>query len=229
MTSELEFSGLRKQAVYDAIYQRRDMRHFLSDPIDETVIENLLQAAHAAPSVGFMQPWRIIRIKSLGTRKQLHALVEAERACTASAMGDREDEFMQLKVQGILECGEVWVISLMEHREQHVFGRRTMPYMDLASASCAIQNIWLAARAEGIGVGWVSIFDQQPMRELLDIPASAEPIAILCVGHVKEFYSQPMLEQQGWAERGRLEDYVMDNRWDSDKAERAQQQWDTSE
>lgn len=229
MTIADGFSDEQKQAVYDAIHLRRDMRHFLPDPIDEAIIVKLLQAAHAAPSVGFMQPWRVIRIKSPDQRQRLHALVEAERICTAQAMGDRQEAFMQLKVEGIVECAEVWVVSLMENREQHVFGRRTMPSMDLASASCAIQNVWLAARAEGIGVGWVSIFEPQSLKALLGIPAEAEPVAILCLGHVQAFYPEPMLQQQGWAQRGCLDDYVMNSRWDSEKAMRAQQQWNQSE
>jgi len=227
--SAKEFDEERKAGVYQAIYQRRDMRHFLSDAIDPAVVEKLLRAAHAAPSVGLMQPWRVIRISDTNKRQQLHDIVEAERIKTAEELGKRSSEFMQLKVQGILDCGEVWVVSLMDQRERHVFGRRTMQNMDLASASCAIQNIWLAARAEGIGMGWVSIFDPEQVRQLLLMPEGADAIAILCIGHVDSFYGQPMLIQQGWAQRGELSDYVMDNEWDGDKAQRTQQQWDDSD
>ncbi|MGH1370766.1 MAG: 5,6-dimethylbenzimidazole synthase [Cellvibrionaceae bacterium] len=221
-----EFDSERKAGVYQAIHERRDMRHFRSDAIDPTIIEKLLLAAHAAPSVGMMQPWRIIRIAKPESRQALHQLVERERVKTAEALGKRADEFMQLKVQGVLDCGEVWVVSLMDQRQRHVFGRRTMEQMDLASASCAIQNVWLAARAEGIGMGWVSIFEPEEVRQLLSMPDDTDPIAILCLGHVDSFYSQPMLIQEGWAERGQLQDYVMDDQWDSEKAERSQQQWD---
>jgi 5,6-dimethylbenzimidazole synthase len=227
--SSKEFSEERKAGVYQAIHERRDMRHFRSDPIDEAVVEKLLLAAHMAPSVGLMQPWRVIRIARSEVRQQLHTLVEQERVKTAQALGERTDEFMQLKVQGILECAEVWVVSLMDQRERHIFGRRTMENMDLASASCAIQNVWLAARAEGIGMGWVSIFDPSEVRQLLAMPSGSEPIAILCLGQVDAFYQQPMLIEEGWAERGQLSDYVMQDRWDTDKAQRSQEQWDKSE
>lgn len=227
--STKEFEEERKAGVYQAIHERRDMRHFLDEPIDAAILEKLLQAAHAAPSVGLMQPWRIVRIAQTERRQALHDLVERERLKTAETLGKRSDEFMQLKVQGILDCGEVWVVSLMDQRERHVFGRRTMAQMDLASASCAIQNVWLAARAEGIGMGWVSIFEPDDVRKLLSMPKGADPIAILCLGHVDSFYDQPMLIQEGWAERGELSDYVMDEQWDDKKAKRAQQQWDQSD
>lgn len=222
-----EFSPELKEGVYQAIFKRRDMRHFAAGKsVDPAVLERLLAAAHAAPSVGLMQPWRFIRITSGGTRQALHQLVEGERIATAQAMGERESEFMTLKVQGILDCAEVFVVSLMGNREQHIFGRRTMPEMDLASASCAIQNMWLAARAEGLGMGWVSLFDQEALRIELAMPADATPIAILCLGPVDKFYDKPMLVQEGWAKRGELEHYMMEDGWDVDKANAAQKQWD---
>ena len=200
-------------AIYRAIGERRDMRHFLPDPVDSTVLARLLEAAHQAPSVGFMQPWRFLRITDSNLRRKIHALVEKERACTAQALGERSDEFMRLKVEGILECGELLVAALMDRREKHVFGRRTLPEMDLASVACAIQNLWLAARAEGLGLGWVSLFDPARLAELLAMPAGAKPVAILCLGHVESFYDKPMLEQQGWAARCDLKELVFVNRW----------------
>ena len=125
----------------------------------------------------------------------------------------REDEFMRLKVQGVLECGELLVASLMDRRETHIFGRRTLPEMDLASVACAIQNMWLAARAEGIGMGWVSLFDPEQLRKLLHMPADAKPIAILCLGHVNAFYPKPMLELEGWASRQPLADMLYEDSW----------------
>ena len=226
MSVKFEFDQAAKEGVYKAIFERRDMRHFRSDALDDALIARLLRAAHSAPSVGLMQPWRIVRVTSAQVRQGLHELVECERQRTAAALGQRSDEFMQLKVQGILDCGEVWVVTLMEQRERHIFGRRTLPHMDLASASCAIQNVWFAARAEGIGMGWVSIFDPQELKTLLGMPAGAEPIGILCLGHVDAFYEEPMLIQEGWAERGELQDYVMHDGWDVNKEARTQQQWD---
>lgn len=200
-------------AVYRVIRERRDMRHFLPDPVAPELLERLLQAAHQGPSVGFMQPWRFLRIRSPGLRTQIHALVEQERIATARALEQREEEFMRLKVEGIRECGELLVAALMDQRERHVFGRRTLPQMDLASLSCALQNLWLAARAEGLGMGWVSLFDPAALAQLLHLPAGAEPVAVLCLGHVPAFYDKPMLEQQQWATRQRLQDLVFEDRW----------------
>jgi 5,6-dimethylbenzimidazole synthase len=200
-------------AVYRAIRERRDMRHFKPEPVDPDIMQQLLAAAHFAPSVGFMQPWRFIRIRSLELRRRMHALVEEERIQTARALGEREDAFMKLKVEGLLDCGEVLVAALMDGRERHVFGRRTLPEMDLASVACAIQNMWLAARAEGLGLGWVSIFDPAKLSALLGMPDGARPVAILCIGHVEAFYERPMLEQENWASRQNLADLVYDERW----------------
>ena len=210
------FADSEIAGVYRAIAERRDMRHFLPDAVDPIVFERLIQAAHAAPSVGFMQPWRFIRITDREVRQRIHVLVEAERIATAHALGERENEFMRLKVEGVLECGELLVVTLMDKREQHVFGRRTLPEMDLASAACAIQNMWLAARAEGLGMGWVSIFDPEALRDLLRIPPGGKPIAVLCLGHVKEFYEQPMLEKEGWAKRKSLKAVLFENAWADD-------------
>lgn len=200
-------------AVYRVIAERRDMRHFHPGPIAPETLARLLTAAHHAPSVGYMQPWRFLRITEPDLRRQIHALVEAERACTAQALGERGDEFMRLKVEGILECGELLVAALMDRREKHVFGRRTLPEMDLASVACAIQNLWLAARAEGLGLGWVSLFDPSRLAQLLAMPENSKPVAILCLGHVESFYDRPMLEREGWATRRALTELVFENCW----------------
>lgn len=213
--SDHAFSPDERAAVYRAIAERRDMRHFRPDPVDDAVLQRLLQAAHHAPSVGLMQPWRIIRITDTALRGKIRTLVEQERLATAEALGERGDQFMQLKVEGLDNCGELLVIALMDQREGHIFGRRTLPQMDLASVSCAIQNLWLAARAEGLGMGWVSLFDPHALAQLLDMPEGSEPVAILCLGHVDAFYNRPMLEQEGWAEGQPLEQFVWENRWPS--------------
>lgn len=211
--NHLAFSQPERDAVYRAITERRDMRHFIADPIDPVVLQRLFQAAWQAPSVGLMQPWRMIRITDKTLRTAIHRLVEAERIETAKALGEREAEFLQLKVEGIKDCAEVIVMSLMDKRESHIFGRRTLPEMDLASVACAIQNMWLAARAEGVGMGWVSLFDPLQLAELLAIPQGACPVAILCLGHVAAYYQQPMLEQESWRQRQPLEELVFENRW----------------
>ncbi|MBP0592538.1 5,6-dimethylbenzimidazole synthase [Paraburkholderia sp. LEh10] len=207
------FDDNERAAVYRAIYERRDMRHFVPAPVDPAVLARLVDAAHHAPSVGYMQPWRIGRITDPALRQRLHAAVERERLLTADALGKRRDEFMKLKVEGMLECGELLVMALMDGREKHVFGRRTLPEMDLASVACAIQNMWLAARAEGLGMGWVSLFDADEVRAMLSMPAGARPVAILCLGHVERFYAEPMLESEGWAKRVPLETCLFENAW----------------
>ena len=200
-------------AVYRAIFERRDMRHFSGGTVAPALLQRLLLAAHHAPSVGFMQPWRFIRITDSALRQQLHAAVERERVQTARALNEREDEFMCLKVQGLLDAAEVLAVVLADGREKHVFGRRTLPQMDLASASCAIQNLWLAARAEGLGMGWVSLFEPPEVATLLALPPGAETIALLCLGPVHAFYDQPMLLQSQWAQREKLPELVFDNAW----------------
>lgn len=207
------FSPAEIEGVYRAIRERRDMRHFLTTPIDPGQLERFIRAAHQAPSVGLMQPWRFIRIVDQQLRQQIHAHVNEERVQTAHALDQRAQDFMRLKVEGILECAELIVVALMDEREPYVFGRRTMPQMDLASASCAIQNFWLAARAEGIGVGWVSLFAPHRLRELCNMPDDSAPIAVLCVGHVEQFYPAPMLEAEGWDKRRPLSGMVYEDQW----------------
>lgn len=213
VTPPQAFSPEARAAVYRAIFERRDMRHFAGGQVEPETLRRLLTAAHHAPSVGFMQPWRFIRIQDRAMRERLHGLVERERIETARALGQREDEFMQLKVEGLLDAAELLAVCLADGREQHVFGRRTLPQMDLASASCAIQNLWLAARAEGLGMGWVSLFDPVELAALLGLPPGAEPIALLCLGPVHEFYAEPMLQQHRWARRQPLDALVFDEGW----------------
>lgn len=215
MSHRHRFSDSERAAVYRAIAERRDMRHFLPDPVDPIVLKYLLAAAHQAPSVGLMQPWRFIRITDPELRNAIAAMVEEERYRTAAALAGRSDEFMRLKVAGILECGELLIAALSDQREQHVFGRRTLPEMDLASVACAIQNLWLAARAEGLGMGWVSLFDPAQLAELLSMPVGSKPVAILCLGHVEAFYPAPMLKLQGWAEERPLQELLFHNHWNN--------------
>jgi 5,6-dimethylbenzimidazole synthase len=208
-----DFTPEEIAAIYRVMSVRRDMRHFLRDPLDDALLERLLSAAHMAPSVGFMQPWRFIRVRSPELRTKIHALVESERVKTAQALAEREDEFMRLKVEGILDCGELLVAALAHGREGHVFGRRTMPEMDLASVACAIQNLWLAARAENVGMGWVSLFDPEELRRLIHMPEGSRPVAVLCLGYVPTFYRRPMLEEADWAHRLNLKNLVQTDYW----------------
>jgi 5,6-dimethylbenzimidazole synthase len=160
-----------------------------------------------------MQPWRFIRITDDRLRQRIHALVDDERRQTAAALSERAEEFLALKVEGIRDCAEVLVVALGEGRDGHVFGRRTMPHMDLASVSCAIQNLWLAARAEGLGMGWVSVFDPPRLARLLGMPPDAEPVAILCLGPVPDFPDRPALELDEWTFGRPLAEFVTENSW----------------
>jgi len=207
------YSDSERAAVYRAIAERRDMRHFVPGPVPAEQLECILEAAHRAPSVGLMQPWRFIRITDAALRKQIAALVESERQQTADALQARRNEFLRLKVEGIMECGELLVAGLMAGREQHIFGRRTLPEMDIASFGCAIQNMWLAARAEGLGLGWVSLFDPAALAQLLGMPAGSQPLAILCIGQVEKFYPRPMLEIEGWRQGEPLARLLFENQW----------------
>ncbi|WP_297838751.1 5,6-dimethylbenzimidazole synthase [Pseudomonas sp.] len=207
------FSPDERAAVYRAIAERRDMRHFTGGEVAPELLARLLEAAHQAPSVGLMQPWRFIRISDRQLRARIQAQVEEERIRTAEALGERSDEFMKLKVEGINDCAEVLVAALMDDRERHIFGRRTLPEMDMASLSCAIQNLWLAARAEGLGMGWVSLFEPQALADLLNMPAGAKPLAVLCLGPVAEFYPAPMLVLEGWAVARPLSELLYENQW----------------
>ncbi len=200
-------------AIDRAIRERRDMRHFLPDPLPDGMIERLVEAAHLAPSVGFMQPWRFLRVTDRALRGRIHELVEAERLATAAALPSRNEEFLRVKIEGILECAELLVVVLMPGREWHIVGRRTLPEMDLASVGCAIQNMWLAARAEGVGLGWVSFFEPQALAQELRLPAGAQAVAILCIGHVAAFYPRPMFEDAGWGRRLALSDILFENHW----------------
>jgi 5,6-dimethylbenzimidazole synthase len=211
--SQHAFSRGEIDAVYRAIAERRDMRHFTGGEVDEYTLLRLLGAANQAPSVGLMQPWRFIRITETALRDALYDLVQEERQRTAQALADRENDFLRLKVEGIKQCAELLVVALMDKREAHIFGRRTLPEMDLASAACAIQNLWLAARAEGLGLGWVSLFEPEDLKCLLNMPAGSQPIAILCLGPVAEFYPRPMLEIEAWAQRQNLDQLLMHNGW----------------
>ncbi|VVO60144.1 5,6-dimethylbenzimidazole synthase [Pseudomonas fluorescens] len=207
------FSEAERAAVYRAIAERRDMRHFTGGTVAPELLRRLLEAAHQAPSVGLMQPWRFIRISDRALRGKIQQLVEEERIRTAEALGERSDEFMKLKVEGINDCAEVLVAALMDDRDRHIFGRRTLPEMDMASLSCAIQNLWLASRAEGLGMGWVSLFEPQALADLLEMPVGAKPLAVLCLGPVQEFYPAPMLVLEGWAQACPLGELLFENYW----------------
>lgn len=209
-----DFSHDERDLLYRVIGERRDMRHFVpGQQVPDDVMLRLLQAAHRAPSVGLMQPWRLLRIVSPERRQALIALVEEERLATAEAMGERSDEFLRLKVEGLRDCAEL-LVAVLAPDDGTVFGRRTMPRdMAVCSVACAIQNLWLAARVENLGLGWVSMFDPARVRSVLQLPEAADPLALLCIGPVPAFYEKPMLEIEGWRFGRPLDDLAFTDRW----------------
>lgn len=216
MTDKLaeNFTDGERAVFYRVVYARRDMRHFLPETqVPEDTLKRILAAAHAAPSVGLMRPWRFIRIRDPELREDIAQLVEAERQRTAEALGSRGEEFLRLKVEGVRECAEL-IAVIQAPEDGTVFGRRTLPAeMALCSTACAIENLWLASRAENLGMGWVSMFDPAALASLLKCPTGAKPIALLCLGPVAKFYPEPMLEQVGWRRGLPLEDVVFEDGW----------------
>jgi 5,6-dimethylbenzimidazole synthase len=208
-----DFTREQIDALYRILAAGRDMRHFRSDPIDEALLGRLLGAAHLAPSVGFMQPWRFIRVREAALRASICALVEAERLAPGRAAWRAWGRVYALESAGYPRMRRGACGRACRWHEKHVFGRRTMPEMNLASAACVIQNMWLAARAEDIGMGWVSLFDPKAMRALLRMPEGSQPVAVLCLGHVDAFYPQPMLEMERWAQRADLRKLVFTDYW----------------
>lgn len=208
------FSTVDRASVYRVLAARRDMRHFTPGArVEDAVLQRLLQAAHSAPSVGLMQPWRFIRVLDPALRARIAGLVDVERGLTAAALGSRGDDFLQLKVEGIRECAEL-LVAVLAPDDGTVFGRRTMPRdMALCSLACAVQNLWLAARGENLGLGWVSMFEPEALAQALHLPNGAQPVALLCLGPVPAFYESPLLEQLDWRRGRPLAEFVYTDNW----------------
>ena len=212
-----KFTKRESQGVYRAIRERRDVRSgFLPEPLSEQVLGRLLEAAHHAPSVGLMQPWRFIIIRAMGIRKAVHDIfLRSNRAALDIYEGDRRKKYVSLKLEGILEAPQnLCIVCNPECERGHRLGRLSMPETALYSAVCAVQNLWLAARAEGIGVGWVSILDKEALHEVLHIPENIVPIAYLCLGYVDRFAAEPDLERAGWERRVPLDQVLAFERYD---------------
>lgn len=210
------FSEAARDAVYQAIFSRRDVRsQFLPKAIPDEVLGRLLMAAHHAPSVGFMQPWNFLLIRSADTKARVQELFRKANEEARQLFTDkRKDLYSRLKLEGITDAPiNLCITCDRERTGQTVLGRTHMKEMDLYSTVCAVQNLWLAARAEGIGVGWVSIFHQHELKSALGIPENIVPIAYLCLGYVSEFLDRPELEKAGWLSRLPLEDLVFHDAW----------------
>lgn len=211
------FPDEQRAGLYRAIHERRDVRsQFLPDPIAPEILARLLQAAHHAPSVGFMQPWDFVLIDSLEIKQAVKALYEqANTEAAGNYSGERAAQYRRLKLEGIVDSPINLCITCDRQRGgPHVLGRHTMLETDLFSTCLAVQNLWLAARAEGIGVGWVSIVDPAQLAQLLKLPAQVYPVAYLCLGYVSEFLAKPELEIAGWRSRLPLEQLLHGNTWD---------------
>ncbi len=211
-----EFSQEAKAGVYQVIRERRDIRaQFLDTPIEDDVLERLLTAAHQAPSVGFMQPWNFILVRDQGVKVKVHqGFKQATEEAANMFAGERREQYKTFKLEGILESPLNICITCDRTRSgKVVIGRTANPSMDLYSVVCAVQNLWLAARAEGIGVGWVSIIHDDDIRSALNIPEHIIPIAYLCVGYVSHFPERPELETAGWLPRRKLEELIFFDQW----------------
>jgi 5,6-dimethylbenzimidazole synthase len=216
------FTAEARAAIYQTIFSRRDVRgQFLPKAVPDEVLSHIITAAHYAPSVGFMQPWNFLVVRSQEAKQRVHAaFAEAHAEAAEMFDGEQRTTYKTLKLEGILESPiGICITCDRERTGPVVVGRTHMKTMDLYSSVCAVQNLWLAARAEGLGVGWVSIFNQAALQEALGIPKGITPIAYLCVGYVSHFYAKPELEAAGWLPRLPIEDLVYFDQWGQSNAQ----------
>ena len=213
-----DFSKEEKNGFYKAIFSRRDVRsHFTPEPIDDKTLSRILNAAHHAPSVGFSQPWNFILIKDIETRSKVKESFDNERKRSATLIEDpKRSKYLSLRLEGILASAvNVCVTYDPTKFGPFVIGRSSIPETGIYSVCCAIQNLWLAARTEGIGLGWVSILSNDDLKKILEIPEHIVPIAYLCLGHVSKFAEKPDLETAGWLPRLDLKDVVFYEKWNT--------------
>jgi 5,6-dimethylbenzimidazole synthase len=209
------FSEAERAAVYRAIRERRDVRRFRADAIPDDILQRLLQAAAHAPSVGYMQPWNFLLVGDRDIRQQVYqAFREANAEAEALFPPERRDRYAALKLEGILDSALNLCVTCDRGRfGPVVLGRTCQPDMDLYSTVCAVQNLWLAGRAEGIGVGWVSILKPADLRRILRLPEVVVPVAYLCIGYTDGFAAEPELKTQGWLPEIPLEELVFHDQW----------------
>jgi len=210
------FPEVEREALYKVIRARRDIRRFRPDPVPDAVLRRVLEMAHLAPSVGFMQPWNFILVSSLEVRRQVKALFDETNARELARIEEpgKKALYPTLTLEGILEAPLNIAVTCDGRRDApFVLGRAPMPETDVFSTCLAVQNLWLAARAEGVGVGWVSILDKAATERLLQLPPGVELVAYLCVGYPREFRPKPMLEEVGWKHRQALSELVFQDQW----------------
>ena len=209
-----EFSTEEQQGLYRAIFSRRDIRTFKTDPIPTDALARIIRAAHHGPSVGFMQPWDFILVQDTEIRKKVKDLCERERQAASNFFDEpRRSHYLSLKWEGILESPVNICVTCDPTRAEVVLGRNSIPDTDLYSTCCAVQNLWLAARVEGIGVGWVSILKQAQLRQILGVPHHVIPVAYLCLGYPVKFPDEPVLQTSGWRDRMELEGLIHFDGW----------------
>jgi 5,6-dimethylbenzimidazole synthase len=214
--SAAAITDAEREAIYKVMRGRRDVRRFLPEPLPKDVLRRILEMAHLAPSVGFMQPWNFILISSVELRGKIKDLFDQTNAREQQRIEShqRRELYARLKLEGILEAPLNIAVTCDGRRDApFVLGRGPMPQTDLFSTCLAIQNLWLAARAEGVGVGWVSILDQAATAQLLRLPPGVQLVAYLCVGYPVEWRPQPMLEEVGWKHREWLGELVFEDVW----------------
>ncbi len=215
-----EFTDEEKKGLYKAIYSRRDVRsHFTSRSIKDDILSRILNAAHHAPSVGFSQPWNFILIKDIITKKKIKDSFEEEKNRSSKLVEEpKRSKYISFKLEGILESPINLCVTYDPSKfGPFVIGRSSIPEAGLYSVCCAIQNLWLAARTEGVGLGWVSILSNDTLKEVLELPEHVVPIAYLCLGYVDEFAQKPDLETAGWLPRLDLKDVVYFEKWQDTK------------
>ena len=206
---------VQEHPLYQLIFSRRDVRRFLARPVPEGILQRILKAAHHAPSVGFMQPWNFIVIRDPAVKQKIKELFLRENARAAKVFGGKRRRlYSRLKLEGIEESPVNLCVTCDPSRfGPHVLGRNTIRRTDVYSTCCAVQNLWLAARAEGLGVGWVSIVSNPRLKKVLGIPPGILPVAYLCLGYPVEFLPVPELQKVGWARRLPLDDLIFSDRW----------------
>jgi 5,6-dimethylbenzimidazole synthase len=214
------FTEEEKQGLYKSIYTRRDVRTFLSDPVPEETIMRLLNAAHHGPSVGFMQPWNFILISTDKVKERLAWAADKERRALAIHYEDtRQDEFLNLKIEGIKQAPITICVTCDPTRGgSHVLGRNSIPETDIMSVACAIQNMWLAACAEGLAMGWVSFYKKNDVRDILRIPPHIDPVALLSIGFTENYPDKPILETANWEKRRSLNNLIFSETWGHSKS-----------
>jgi nicotinate-nucleotide--dimethylbenzimidazole phosphoribosyltransferase len=214
----LRFDEAERSGVWRAIDERRDIRRFRTDPLPEELVRRLLEGAHRAPSVGLMQPWRFVVIRDEQTKAAMQALAQRERLVQADHFTERTRAFLDLKIEGIRDAPvSICVCCDRGSEEDEVLGRHTIRDTDLYSTCLAIENLWLAARAEGVGVGWVSFYREPDLQALLGLPDQVVPVAWLCLGYPDERPARPGLEAAGWVQRRPLDELVHGERWAEDR------------